>query len=78
MCIWPEREERCWLGLLPTFVRVIQLEDIRVFRVIWQLHHPAYDGDLLSRCRFILEKINKQLGGLGAHTLPSARETKVG
>lgn len=65
--IWSEREESCGPSLLPTFVRVIQLEDIWVFRVIGQLHHPAYDGDLLSRCRFILEKSNKHLGGLGPH-----------
>lgn len=36
------------------FVRVIQLEDIRVLGVIRQLHHPAHDGDLLARCGFIV------------------------
>lgn len=36
------------------FVRVIQLEDVWVLGVIRQLHHPAYDGDLLARCRFIM------------------------
>lgn len=36
------------------FVRVIQLEDVWVLGVIRQLYHPAYDGDLLARCRFIM------------------------
>jgi hypothetical protein len=45
--------------LLPTFLRVIQLEDIWVLRVIRQLHHPAHNGDLLSRCGFILEERNE-------------------
>lgn len=65
MCL--EREQRLQPGLPPTFVRVIQLEDVWVLGVIRQLHHPAYDGDLLARCRFILGKSNSQLGGLGPH-----------
>lgn len=48
--------------LLPTFVRVIQLKDIRVLGVIRQLHHPAHNGDLFARCRFILEESNNKLG----------------
>lgn len=76
MHIWSEREQRLQPSLPPTFVRVIQLEDIWVLGIIRQLHHPACDGDLLARCRFILKKSNSQLGGLG-HTLPSARETSM-
>ena len=45
-------------GLLPTFVGVIQLEDVRVLRIVRQLHHPAHDGDLLARCGFILQGNN--------------------
>lgn len=67
MHIWSEREQRLQPTLPPTFVRVIQLEDIWVLGVIRQLYHPAYDGDLLARCGFILEKSNSQLGGLGPH-----------
>lgn len=75
--IWSERGQRGQSSPLPTFVGVIQLEDIRVLWVIRQLHHPAYDGDLLARCRFILEKNNKRLGGLGpCPALP--RETNTG
>lgn len=36
------------------FVGVIQLEYVRVLRVVGQLHHPAHDGDLLTRCGFIM------------------------
>lgn len=53
----------------PTFVRVVQLEDVRVLRVIRQLHHPAHDGDLFARRGFVLEN-NAQPG---AHTLPPLR-----
>lgn len=60
--------QRLQPSLPPTFVRVIQLEDVWVLRVIRQLHHPAYDGDLLARCRFVLEESDNQLGGLDPHT----------
>lgn len=50
----------------PTFVRVVQLEDVRVLGVIRQLHHPAHDGDLFARRGFVLE--NKAQPG--AHTRP--------
>lgn len=43
---------------LPTFVRVVQLEYIRMLRVVGQLHHPAHDRDLFSRRGFVLEKDN--------------------
>lgn len=36
------------------FVRVIQLEDVWVLRVIRQLHHPAHNRDLFARCGFIV------------------------
>ena len=45
-------------GLLPTFVGVIQLEDIGVLGVVRQLHHPAHNGDFFAGCGFILGKNN--------------------
>lgn len=40
--------------LLPTFVRVIQLEDVWVRGVVRQLRHPAHDGYLFAGCGFVL------------------------
>lgn len=48
------REELQGPGPAPTFVGVIQLEDVRVLGVVGQLHHPAHDGDLFAGCGFIL------------------------
>lgn len=45
-------------GLLPTFVGVIQLEDIGVLGVVRQLHHPAHHGDFFAGCGFVLGKNN--------------------
>lgn len=64
-------------GLLPTFVRVVQLEDIWVLGVIRQLHHPAHDGNLFARCGFILEESNNTAGDPGP-ALHSAREAYLG
>jgi len=30
-----------------------------MFRVIRQCHHPAHNGDLFTRCRFILQETEK-------------------
>lgn len=43
---------------LPTFVGVIQLEDIGVLGVVRQLHHPAHHGDFFAGCGFVLGKNN--------------------
>lgn len=76
MHLWQKRRWgscRC-RSLLPTFVRVIQLEDVRVLGVIGQLYHPAHDGDLFARCGFILERSNREPGGLpGPGQLPPTR-----
>lgn len=48
-------------GLPPTFVGIIQLEDVRVLRIVRQLHHPAHDRDLLARCGFILQGNNSKV-----------------
>lgn len=53
-------------GWAPTFVRVVQLEDVRVLGVIRQLHHPAHDGDLFARRGFVLGSKAQPR----AHTLP--------
>lgn len=55
-------------GQLPTFVGVIQLENVRVLGVIRQLHHPAHDGDLFARCGFVLKESRRRAGVFPLHS----------